>query len=80
MSRKPLPPRATNSVDRVIAKQIRAIRNEKGIAQEALAAGIGVTFQQVQKYEWAVNRVSASRLFLIAKALGEPVQRFYEGA
>jgi transcriptional regulator with XRE-family HTH domain len=47
--------------------------------QEALAAALGLTFQQVQKYEKGANRLSASRLAAAAKALGVPVSYFFEG-
>lgn len=65
--------------DQKIADRIRTIRREKDVSQEALAERIGVTFQQVQKYEKARNRVSASRLCLIAGALDVPIERFFEG-
>lgn len=77
MKRKPPNARATNAIDRRIAKNILRIRNEKGVVQMDLAERIGVTFQQVQKYEWATNRVAASRLYDIAQALDTPVQDFY---
>lgn len=62
-------PRATTSVDRFIGARIRARRLELGMSQEVLADKVGVTFQQVQKYEKGVNRVSASKLDAIATAL-----------
>lgn len=49
------------------------------ISQDNLASIIGVTFQQIQKYESGVNRVSASRLFLISRALGVDVDFFFSG-
>jgi transcriptional regulator with XRE-family HTH domain len=55
-------------------------RNTLGMTQMALAAAIGVTFQQVQKYEKGVNRVGAGRLQHIARVLGMPVSWFFEGA
>lgn len=50
-----------------------------GVSQERLAEALGLTFQQVQKYERGANRVSASKLFEIAKALQTPVAFFFEG-
>ena len=50
------------------------------MTQEALANGLGITFQQVQKYENGSNRVSAARLYDIAQLLGMPITFFYEGA
>lgn len=50
-----------------------------GVTQRALAEMIGVTYQQVHKYEWGKNGVSAGRLFVIACELGTPIEFFYEG-
>lgn len=50
-----------------------------GMSQEQLASALGLTFQQVQKYERGMNRIGASRLYHIAKALEVPVSFFYEG-
>jgi transcriptional regulator with XRE-family HTH domain len=54
-------------------------RKELGISQEKLAEALGLTFQQVQKYERAANRVSASKLWEIARALNASVAYFYDG-
>jgi transcriptional regulator with XRE-family HTH domain len=66
-------------VDRHVGLRIRMRRKELGISQERLAESLGLTFQQVQKYERAANRVSASKLFEIARALNTGVAYFYEG-
>ncbi len=66
-------------IDRHVGARIRLRRNELGISQEKLAEAIGVSFQQVQKYERAANRVSASKLWEIARALKTTVAYFYEG-
>jgi transcriptional regulator with XRE-family HTH domain len=66
-------------VDRHVGLRIRMRRKELGISQERLAEALGLTFQQVQKYERAANRVSASKLFEIARALSANVSYFYEG-
>jgi len=50
-----------------------------GMSQESLAEYLGLTFQQVQKYEKGINRIGASRLFELANALGVNVQFFYDG-
>lgn len=71
------PPRSATPVDKTIGRNIRARREKLSMSQEKLADAIGVTFQQLQKYETAANRVAASRLFLIAKALDEPVGKFF---
>jgi transcriptional regulator with XRE-family HTH domain len=66
-------------VDRHVGLRIRMRRKELGISQERLAEALGLTFQQVQKYERAANRVSASKLFEIARALSTSVAYFYDG-
>ena len=52
---------------------IRTLRKQAGMSQQALGQALGVTFQQVQKYENGTNRVTAGRLVLIAEALGVQV-------
>jgi transcriptional regulator with XRE-family HTH domain len=66
-------------VDIHVGSRVRLRRTELGISQEKLAAELGLTFQQVQKYERAANRISASRLFQIGKVLDVKVPFFYEG-
>jgi transcriptional regulator with XRE-family HTH domain len=66
------------SVDAHIGRLVRLRRNILGMSQEKLAESLGVTFQQVQKYERGTNRIAASRLFGIAKALQVPVSFFFE--
>lgn len=66
-------------VDRHVGLRVRMRRKEIGVSQEKLAEALGITFQQVQKYERGANRVSASKLWEIARALGTPVAYFYEG-
>jgi transcriptional regulator with XRE-family HTH domain len=66
-------------VDRHVGLHIRMRRKALGISQEKLAEALGLTFQQVQKYERGANRVSASKLWEIARALKTNVAYFYEG-
>ena len=68
-----------NPIDRHVGLRIRLRRKELGISQEKLAESIGLTFQQVQKYERAANRVSASKLWEVARALETSISYFYEG-
>jgi transcriptional regulator with XRE-family HTH domain len=68
-----------NPIDRHVGLRIRLRRKELGISQEKLADSIGLTFQQVQKYERAANRVSASKLWEMARALDTTIGYFYEG-
>lgn len=68
-----------HSVDVYVGQRIRRRRREAGLSQQALAETLKLTFQQVQKYERGMNRVSASKLFEIGAALGVPVGWFFEG-
>jgi transcriptional regulator with XRE-family HTH domain len=71
--------RHPNPVDLHVGARIRMRRKLLGISQEKLADGLGLTFQQVQKYERGANRVSASKLYEIARSLQSPVAYFFEG-
>ena len=59
-------PRATD-LDRIIGRNIRRLRQEQGLTQTAVARIVGVSFQQVQKYEWGCDRISASRLWRLSQ-------------
>lgn len=72
--------RDPSDIDRIVSERIFARRNELGLSQPELAERVGVTFQQVQKYENGKNRVSAGRLYEIARALGVTIQYFYDRA
>ncbi|WP_372423738.1 helix-turn-helix domain-containing protein [Salinarimonas chemoclinalis] len=67
-----------NEIDREIGRRIKQRRTELGLNQQSLAQQIGVSYQQVQKYENGTDRVGASRLYAIANALHCPVADFYE--
>lgn len=69
----------THPVDVHVGARIRQRRFLVGMTQQVLAARLGVTFQQLQKYEVGANRVSASRLWDIARLLDVPVSFFFEG-
>src|SRR3977135_3341703 len=73
------PTQGPNPVDRHVGLRIRMRRKELGVSQERLAESIGLTFQQVQKYERAANRVSASKLWELSRALNTSISYFYEG-
>jgi len=66
-------------VDVHVGKRIRHRRWMNGTTQQQLAEKVGIKFQQIQKYETGMNRVSASRLWDIAAALGVPISFFFEG-
>jgi transcriptional regulator with XRE-family HTH domain len=65
--------KAATQSDRLLGFRIRAVRLASGMSQESLASAIGVTFQQVQKYENGTNRISAGRLDQIARCLAVSV-------
>ena len=69
-----------NPIDVHVGSRIRLRRNMMGISQEKLGENLGITFQQIQKYEKGSNRVGASRLQAIASILGVPVSFFFEDA
>lgn len=69
----------SNAIDAQVGSRIRMRRQLIGMSQEQLAAAVGVTFQQIQKYERGANRVSASRMVRIARALIVPAAFFFEG-
>jgi transcriptional regulator with XRE-family HTH domain len=71
--------RSATDVDLHVGLRLRERRILLGIGQQALARTLGVSFQQVQKYEKGGNRVSASRLYQLAQALGVPITWFFEG-
>ena len=68
-----------SGIDRIVGQRLRWRRRELKLTQEQLGEKLGLTFQQVQKYEKGVNRISAGRLFEIAQALGITITYFYEG-
>ncbi len=66
-------------VDKFIGGKVYSLRLAKGLSRQQLATVIGVTHQQLQKYEKGINRISVGRLVLISKALDKNVAYFYEG-
>ncbi len=66
-------------VDKFIGKKIYSLRLALGYSRQQLSEVIGVTHQQLQKYEKGTNRISVGRLVLIAKALSKEISYFYEG-
>ena len=67
-------------VDRLVGRRVRLLRKCQGMSQTELANAIGLTFQQVQKYEKGTNRISASKLFEIAQALNVEVAALFADA
>ena len=69
-----------SGIDRLVGQRLRWRRRELRLTQEKLGELLNLTFQQVQKYEKGVNRISAGRLYEIAAALGVQIAYFYDGA
>ncbi|MGZ3306266.1 MAG: helix-turn-helix domain-containing protein [Asticcacaulis sp.] len=66
-------------IDLHLGKRLRRRRRLLGLTQQQLAQAVGIRFQQIQKYECGANRISAARLFQLAKALETPINYFYDG-
>ena len=71
--------RSPNRIDVAVGERIRAYRKGANLTQTELANQIGVTFQQLQKYEKGSNRVGAGRLMHISRALDVPITAFFDG-
>jgi transcriptional regulator with XRE-family HTH domain len=69
-----------NPIDVHVGSRVRMRRMMVGMSQEKLGDALGLTFQQIQKYEKGTNRIGASRMHQIAAALGVQIEFFYEGA
>jgi len=67
-----------HEVDAYVGSRVRLRRSALGLSQDQLAAAIGLSFQQVQKYERGVNRIGASRLYEMGKVLQIPISYFFE--
>ena len=72
--------KAANPIDKHVGSRVRLRRMMLGMSQEKLGVALGLTFQQVQKYEKGTNRIGASRLQQISTILEVPVAFFFEGA
>lgn len=71
--------KAIDAVDQFVGTKLRLRRLALHISQQQLAKTLGITFQQIQKYEKGVNRIGAERLYKVAVALAVPIYYFYEG-
>ena len=76
--KKRLPPGVPNPVDIHVGGRVRARRMLLGLSQEKLGDAVGLTFQQIQKYERGANRIGASRLFQFSQILDVPVSYFFD--
>ncbi|MCX8506839.1 MAG: helix-turn-helix transcriptional regulator [Alphaproteobacteria bacterium] len=77
--RKPIIEGQNNLIDSHIGRRLRMRRTLMGLSQEKLGEAMGLSFQQVQKYERGTNRIGASRLYELAQILSVPVTFFYDG-
>jgi transcriptional regulator with XRE-family HTH domain len=75
----PVPKNVPNPTDRHVGSRVRMRRMMVGMSQEKLGDALGLTFQQIQKYEKGTNRMGASRLHQIAKVLKVPISYLFEG-
>lgn len=71
------PGRRVTPIDLHIGRELRAIRKKAGMSQKSLAALMGITYQQLQKYEEGKNRISAGRLYQASRALNVPFDDFF---
>jgi transcriptional regulator with XRE-family HTH domain len=78
MAKRP-PPKRPSAVDVAVGGNVRIWRMTKGLSQAQLANRLGVTFQQVQKYEIGANRIGTGRLVKVAAILGVPISALFEG-
>ncbi|WP_210482869.1 helix-turn-helix domain-containing protein [Microvirga antarctica] len=71
--------KSPNAADGHIGRRMRLLRQQLGISQERMGEALGITFQQIQKYEKGTNRISAGRLVAVATIFGVPIESFFEG-
>ena len=69
----------SRNADKLVGERIRQYRGERGYTQETLAQALGISYQQVQKYETGGNRISAGKLYEFAKTMNVPIEAFFEG-
>ncbi len=69
-----------HDIDREVGQRLRIARNAKGVSQGQLGKAVGLTFQQIQKYERGVNRISCSRLWEFSKLLDVKMSYFFDNA
>ena len=74
-----MPKKQANPIDAQVGNRVRLRRMLIGMSQEKLGESLGLTFQQIQKYEKGMNRIGAGRLYEVSQILGVPIDYFYEG-
>jgi transcriptional regulator with XRE-family HTH domain len=73
-------PKANQPVDSLVGARIRLLRKQRKMSESELGKAVGVTFQQIQKYENGKSRVGAGRLHLVATALNVPITELFDGS
>ncbi len=79
MARRIVKDDGPHPIDVFVGRRVKERRTLEGMSQRTVATNLGLTFQQLRKYEIGTNRISASRLYELAQLLGVPVSYFYEG-
>jgi transcriptional regulator with XRE-family HTH domain len=79
MKKPKIDPKGPSALDKHIGGRIRVARQALSTSQVSLGEAVGVTFQQMQKYETGRNRISAARLFLVCQSLQVPITSIFEG-
>ena len=72
-------PKTPGMIDAHVGARMRAMRRGRGVSQSDLGAWLGVSYAQVQKYERGIDRVSAARLYQLARIFKVPMESFFEG-
>jgi transcriptional regulator with XRE-family HTH domain len=75
-----MPARLANSIDAYVGSRLRLLRTKQNMTQQGIADRLGISFQQVQKYEKGFNRIGASRLQHLSQIFDVPVDFFFDGA
>jgi transcriptional regulator with XRE-family HTH domain len=76
---RPANPRSSNAIDQHFGGKIRESRHGVGMSQDRLGRELGISFQQIQKYESGRNRISAARLYEICQVFNVPIASMFEG-
>jgi transcriptional regulator with XRE-family HTH domain len=79
MKKKKIPPKSATSIDNHFGRQIRSGRLAINMTQTNLGEKLGISTQQVQKYEAGINRITAARLYEICRVFGVPIASMFEG-
>ncbi|VVT12224.1 helix-turn-helix transcriptional regulator [Hoeflea sp. EC-HK425] len=73
-------PERQAKLEKLVGINLRRLRNERGLSQQQVGEKLGISFQQIQKFENGTNRISAGRLFVLAQFLNAPLIEFFQDA